>query len=92
MTVSNGTYYLVDAAESSGTWLNGKRVAAGAQTQLHPGDIVSFGAVDSDTCVKFQVKMMHNTQRDAGLVSSRSDGSEYRLPVSFRESRVPATV
>jgi len=87
--VEDGTYYLVDDAESTGTWLNGRRMSSDTRAQLHPGDKLAFGHHSPD--LKFEVKMMHSSQRDAGLVSSRRDGSEYRLPVSFRDSRL-ATV
>lgn len=81
--VEAGRYFVVDAGSQGGTWLNKRRIAG--RTQLHPGDTLECGGVG--TGVAFRVKIMHGSQREAGLVTANADGTERRLCVSTKAQR-----
>jgi predicted component of type VI protein secretion system len=84
--VRDGMYYVADCGATGGTWLNGRRLAAGKELQLHPGDFLSFGGVGAEG-VTFKVKLLHRSQREAGLLSSNKDGTYSRFHVSYKQER-----
>jgi len=53
-----GKYTIEDLATSSGTWLNGKKIGAGQQHTLLPGDEIAFGAKQGEG-ITYRVKMVH---------------------------------
>lgn len=84
----NEMYYLEDCGSVDGTFLNGRRLAANRSVQLHPGDYVSFGAPVRKENTSFKVKMMHQSQRDMGLLQHTEDGDTSRMPVCTKAERV----
>lgn len=58
---ADGQHYLTDLGTERGTWVNGKRLAAGATVRLWPGDAVEFGRHPSHEV--FKVKLQHVTLR-----------------------------
>ena len=53
-----GKHTIEDLASPSGTWLNGRKLAAGQQATLCPGDTIVFGAKQGES-LTYRVKMVH---------------------------------
>ena len=49
---ADGTYTLVDAQSTNGTFVNGKRVPRGETHTLAPGDVIGFGARGPNVAVR----------------------------------------
>eukprot|EP00195_Chlamydomonas_chlamydogama_P015241 CAMPEP_0202891454 /NCGR_PEP_ID=MMETSP1392-20130828/1504_1 /ASSEMBLY_ACC=CAM_ASM_000868 /TAXON_ID=225041 /ORGANISM="Chlamydomonas chlamydogama, Strain SAG 11-48b" /LENGTH=662 /DNA_ID=CAMNT_0049575203 /DNA_START=251 /DNA_END=2239 /DNA_ORIENTATION=- len=58
-------YFLKDLGSGKDTWVNGRKLAAGAQVQLHPGDTIEFASHPSNEVYK--VKMQHVTLRTSKI-------------------------
>jgi pSer/pThr/pTyr-binding forkhead associated (FHA) protein len=58
-----GNYVVEDMAESTGTWLNGRRLQPRQPARICPGDELEFGrqAVDG---LRYRVKMVHESVWD----------------------------
>ena len=54
----DGKYTVEDLDSPSGTWLNGKKLAAGQRATLCPGDEIAFGA-KGDISVTYRIKLIH---------------------------------
>ncbi len=87
-----GKYTIEDLATSSGTWLNGRKIGAGQQHTLLPGDELAFGAKQGEG-ITYRVKMVHASvwdQLNNGQASARAEGSEGLAPsieTTAREAR-----
>ena len=44
----DGQYYLIDRNSTNGTWLNGRRLEAGEEAQLEPGDRITLADEELD--------------------------------------------
>jgi len=67
---NTGDHLLHDLGAPSGTWVNGRRIAAGARaTVLKPGDVVEFGR--SPSAEPFRVRLLHESLSDQGVSGAR---------------------
>ena len=55
---ADGGYTIEDLGSPCGTFINGKRLAAGQHSKLCPGDEVAFGAKAGAHCT-YRVKLIH---------------------------------
>lgn len=83
-STSTKQYCIEDLGSSTGTYVNGRRLAPGHAQALQPGDVVEFGASPSEE--QYKIKMQHVTLRTDQL-----SGRTYRnLVVGQRQESVDA--
>lgn len=54
-TKEDGHHYVNDLGTPAGTWLNDKRMEAGAKKRLRPGDVLEFG--QPGTGLRYKIKV-----------------------------------
>lgn len=79
--VNDDTYFIEDAGSPGGTYLNDQRVRKNQRVQLHPGDMVAFGA-NAGPKGTLKVKLLHSSQREDGLLRWDVDGTTTRTPIT----------
>lgn len=75
-TKEDGHHYVRDLGTTAGTWLNEKRMEAGAKKRLRPGDILEFG--QPGTGLRYKIKMYHRNERERLERSWRAGAAEKR--------------